>query len=277
MGPRRLGIALIAALVISLGITSVFYARIARTQARQKTRRIIAAAVALQPGSPIAAESLTEIDWPLNVPLEGLIEKKDDITGHTLMSAVAVQQPVLRRDLASSASLGLSAKSADGMRASAGKTNEVTNIAGFVFPSSRVDVLVTLKPDNNAASMETRTVLQNVLVLSTGTKIDPDPNGKPENVTVVTLLVTPEQSEKLALSQTHGTFHFLLPTAADPATPQLRPVDFAELAGIEKKPVEPVVKHASQVSPVAKVPSVYSVETVINGKSTTAQFPVNQE
>src|SRR5258708_35007570 len=136
MGPRRLGIALIAALVISLGITSVFYVRIARTQAssRPKTRRIIAAAVALQPGAPIAAENLTEIDWPLNVPLERLIEKKEDVTGHTLMYAVAVQQPGLRRDLAPSASLGLSAKVPDRTRASARKANRVPNLAGIRFP-----------------------------------------------------------------------------------------------------------------------------------------------
>src|SRR6266404_361668 len=277
MGPRRLGIALIAALVISLGITSVFYTRIARTQARPKTRRIIAAAVALQPGAPAIAENLTEIDWPLNVPLEGLIEKKEDITGHTLMYAVAVQQPVLRRDLASSASLGLSAKIPDGMRASAVKTNEVTNIAGFVFPSSRVDVLVTLKPDNNAASMETRTVLQNVLVLSTGTKIDPDPNGKPENVTVVTLLVTPEQSEKLALAQNQGTTHFVLRNGGDSANAEVPPVDFAELAGIEKKPVEPVVKHARQLAAVVKPRQAYIVETLANGKITVSKFPMSPE
>src|SRR5258707_10777382 len=226
MGTRRLGFALIAALVISLGITSVFYVRITRTQAasRPKTKRIVAAAVALQPGTPITAENLTDIDWPLNVPLDGLIEKKEDVAGHVLMYAVATNQPVLRRDLASSASLGLSAKIPDGMRASAVKTNEVTNIAGFIFPGSRVDVLVTLKPDNNAASMETRTVLQNVLVLSTGTKIDPDPNGKPENVTVVTLLVTPEQSEKLALAQSQGTIHVVLRNGGDAAKAAAPPV-----------------------------------------------------
>src|SRR6266702_2156887 len=117
MGTRRLGFALVAALVISLGITSVFYARITRTQAsaRPKTKRIIAAAVALQPGTPITAENLTEIDWPVNVPLEGLIERKEDVAGHALMYGVAVHQPVLQRDLASSASLGLSAKIPDGM------------------------------------------------------------------------------------------------------------------------------------------------------------------
>jgi len=279
MGTRRLGFALVAALVISLGITSVFYARITRTQAsaRPKTKRIIAAAVALQPGTPITAENLTQIDWPVNVPLEGLIEKKEDVAGHVLMYAVAVKQPVLQRDLASSASLGLSAKIPDGMRATAVKTNEVTNIAGFIFPGSHVDVLVTLKPDNNASSTETRTVLQNVLVLSTGTKIDPDPNGKPENVNVITLLVTPEQSEKLALAQNQGTIHFVLRNGGDAASPDVRPVDFAELAGIAKKPLEPEMKHVKQVAAAVKPLAVYTVETLVNGKSTIAKFPEKPE
>jgi len=137
MGTRRLGFALVAALVISLGITSVFYARITRTQAsaRPKTKRVIAAAVALQPGAPAIAENLTEIDWPVNVPLEGLIEKKEDVTGHVLMYAVAAQQPVLRRDLASSTSLGLSAKIPDGMRATAVKTNESRTLPDLSFPA----------------------------------------------------------------------------------------------------------------------------------------------
>ena len=125
MGTRRLGFALVAALVISIGITSVFYVRIVRTQAssRPKTKRIVAAAAALQPGTPITAENLTEINWPENVVLEGLIEKKEDVTGHVLMYAVAANDPILRRDLASSASLGLAAKIPDGMRATAVKTN----------------------------------------------------------------------------------------------------------------------------------------------------------
>ena len=279
MGTRRLGFALVAALVISLGITSVFYVRITRTQAasRPRTKRIVAAAVALQPGTPVTAENLTEIDWPENVPLEGLIEKKEDVTGHVLMYAVAVQQPVLRRDLASSTSLGLSAKIPDGMRATAVKTNEVTNIAGFIFPGSHVDVLVTLKPDSNASSTETRTVLQNVLVLSTGTKIDPDPNGKPENVNVVTLLVTPEQSEKLALAQNQGTIHFVLRNGGDSASLDVPAVDMAELAGIPKKPQQPEKIHTKQVATVVKLPAVYTVETVVNGKITIAKFPEKPE
>src|SRR3954466_4572067 len=100
MGPRRLAFALLAALVISIAITSVFYIRISHQGSRPKTRLIVAAGSPLQPGAPVPAESLTEINWPENVPLEGLIEKKDDVAGHVLIYSVPQGQPVLRRDLA---------------------------------------------------------------------------------------------------------------------------------------------------------------------------------
>lgn len=281
MGTRRLGLALIAALLISLVMTSFFYVRISRTQAgvRPKTRRIVAAAAALQPGTPITAENLTEINWPENVQLEGLLTKKEDAVGHVPMYGVAANQPVLRRDLAAGTSLGLAAKIPDGMRATAVKTNEITNVAGFIFPGSRVDVLVTLKPENNTASTETRTVLQNVQVLSTGTKMDPDPNGKPENVNVVTLLVTPEQSEKLALSQAQGTIHFALRNGADSVNSDVAPVDIAELAGIPKKSPQAEMPRPKQPAVAVKppAPEFYTIETIANGKTTITKFPMKPE
>ena len=291
MGARRLGLALVAALVISLGVTSVFYVRITRAQAGAgpQIRRVVAAKVALQPGTPVPAENLTEIDWPKNVALGGLIEKKEDVAGHVLGYAVAASEPVLRRDLAVGASLGLAAKIPDGMRAIAVKTNEVMNMAGFIFPGSRVDVLMTLRGENNNASTTTaRTVLQNVQVLSTGAKIDPDPSGKPEskpeNVTVVTLLVTPEQSQKLALAQTQGTIQFVLRNGGDSAIPETPAVDLAELTGVQKAPpppTPPTVRaqptRVAAVAPVVKPPDAYLVETVANGKVTVATFHVNPE
>ena len=284
MGTRRLGLALTAALVISLGVTSIFYFRITRTQAsaRPKTRHIVGASVALQPGTAIPAEKLIEINWPENVALDGLIEKKEDVTGHVLIYAVAANQPVLRRDLAAASSLGLAAKIPDGMRASAVKTNEVMSVAGFIFPGSRVDVIVTLRGENNSASTPTaRTVLQNVQVLSTGTKMDPDPNGKPENITVVTLLVTPEQSEKLALAQNQGTIQFVLRNGGDSVNPETPAVDMAELIGVRKMPPpQPETAHPKRVAAAAAVvkpPEPYLVETVANGKVTTATFPANHE
>ena len=279
MGARRLGLALLAALVISLGVTYVFYVRVMKTQAssRPKMKSVVAAGVALQPGAPITAENLTLINWPDNVALDGLIEKKEDVTGHVLMYSVAVNDPVLRRDLASSTSFGLSAKIPDGMRATAVKTNEVLNIAGFVFPGSRVDVLVTLHGENSAAGTMTRTVLQNVQVLSTGSKMDPDPNGRPENVTIITLLVTPEESEKLALAENQGTIQFVLRNGGDSASTNTPAIGIAELTGAAKPPAsEPVrTKRMAAVAAVKPPTNSYLVETLANGKISVSKFPVN--
>ena len=291
MGARRLGLALVAALVISLGVTSVFYVRITRAQASAgpQIRRVVAAKVALQPGTPVPAENLTEIDWPKNVALGGLIEKKEDVAGHVLGYAVAANEPVLRRDLAAGASLGLAAKIPDGMRAIAVKTNEVMNMAGFIFPGSRVDVLMTLRGENNNVSTTTaRTVLQNVQVLSTGTKMDPDPTGKPEgkpdNATVVTLLVTPEQSQTLVLAQSQGAIQFVLRNGGDSGNPETPVVDLAELTGVQKAPPSPTPtteraqpKRVAAVAAVVKPADAYLVETVANGKVTVATFQVNPE
>ena len=182
-GTRRLGLALAAALVISLGVTSVFYVRITRAQAggRPQTRRVVAARVALQPGTPIAAENLTEIDWPKNVALDGLIERKRK-TSRVMCSGMrrrgkrtgAAARPGRERQLRSCCQ--------DSRRHAreCGQDQRGDERGRIYFPGSRVDVLVTLRGENNNASTTTaRTVLQNVQVLSTGTKMDPDPTGKP--------------------------------------------------------------------------------------------------
>ena len=153
------------------------------------------------------------------------------------------------------------------------------NVAGFILPGSRVDVLVTLRGENNNASTTTaRTVLQNVQVLSTGTKMDPDPTGKPENVTVVTLLVTPEQSQTLALAQSQGTIQFVLRNGGDSANPETPAVDIADLTGVQKIPLLPLEPaQPKRVAAVVKPSNAYLVETVANGKVTVATFHVNPE
>lgn len=281
MGTRRLGLALVIALIISVAITYVFYVRITRQQADSKsqTRRVIAAATALQPGTPLTAENLIEVNWPANVAVEGLIENKEDAIGRMLILAVAAKEPVLKHDLASGGSFGLAAKIPAGMRATSVKTNEVTDVSGFIFPGAHVDVMVTLRPDNNVSSSITRTVLQNAQVLATGSKTEPDPNGKPENVTVVTLLVTPEDSEKLALAQSQaaqnqGSIHLVLRNGGDTATPETSPVDMAELTGIPKP--QPPMAHVKRSSaPKAPATPEYTVETFAGGKVVVSKFPEN--
>src|ERR1044071_5434758 len=257
MESRRLGIALVAALIISVAVTSLFYLRVSRqSAARPKTKKVIAAAAPLQPGTPIAAENLVEIDWPEGVQLEGLIDPKgkEELIGHVLVYPVNPKEPILRRDVASPGSFGLAAKIPDGMRATAVKTNEINNVAGFMFPGARVDVLATLRGENNTTM--TRTVLENVQVLSTGTKIEPDPNGKPENVSVITLLVTPEESEKVVLAQSQGSIQFVLRNGSDAAKVATPMVEMADLMGTPKKVVVPETSRPKRIV-VAKAPVVY--------------------
>lgn len=279
MGTRRLGLALVAALVISIVITSAFYLNMKSHQPSSQTRHVIATTGALQQGTPLTADNLTEISWPASIPMQGLIEKKEDAIGRVLIYGVDAKEPLLKHDLAAGGSYGLAAKIPDGMRATSVKTNEVSDVAGFIFPGSHVDILVTLRGENS--SFVTRTVLQNVQVLATGTRTDPDPNGKPENVSVVTLLVTPEESGKLALAQnqaqqSQGGIHFVLRNGGDTATPNTPPVDMAELAGIPEK-VQPEVRTRRHIAPkAAPAPSV-SVETISGGKASVTTFPASQQ
>lgn len=283
MGTRRLGFALVAALVISIAITSVFYVRVTRQQtgAHPLTRRVVAASTTLQTGTPLTADNLTEINWPANVSMEGLIERKEDAIGRMLINAHDANEPLLKHDLASGGSFGLAAKIPDGMRATSVKTNEVTDVSGFIFPGSHVDVMVTLRSDNTPTGAITRTVLQNVQVLATGTRTDPDPNGKPENVSVVTLLVSPEESEKLALAQNQvaqnqGSIHFVLRNGGDTAMPVTSPVDMTLLTGLPVKETHSEQKHVKRAVPPPKPPD-YEVETYAAGKVLVAKFPATAQ
>ena len=142
MDTRRLGFALMVALVISIAVTSVFYSRVARQQAanRPKTRKIVSVNAALQPGTPLTTDNLSEIDWPESIPLDGAITKKEDAVGRVLAYSIGANEPLMERHLAGAgSSLGLSAKIPNGMRATAIKVNEVNNIAGFLSPGAKVD------------------------------------------------------------------------------------------------------------------------------------------
>src|SRR5205085_338458 len=151
-------------------------------------------------------------------------------------------------------------------------TNEVNNVAGFLIPGSRVDVLLTLRGDNNSTSA--RTVLQNVRVLSAGSKTEPDPQGKPENVNVVTLLVTPQESEKLALAQQQGAIQFVLRNGTDSKTSDTPAVDLAQLTGaLPKRAVSPELARAGR----KHVDDTYTVETIAAGKTTIARFKNSTE
>ncbi len=104
------------------------------------------------------------------------------------------------------------------MRAVSVRVNEVIGVAGFVVPGTRVDVLLTGNP-TNAADQRTTTVLENVAVIATGQKLERNTAGEPQLTPVITLLVSPDDAQKLTLATTEGKIQLSL---RNPWTPSSR-------------------------------------------------------
>src|SRR5204862_4832845 len=105
-------------------------------------------------------------------------------------------------------------------------------VAGYVLPGTHVDVLATANPSNRAEDMTSKVVLSNVQVLTAGTRLETkDGDSKPVQVTVVTLLVTPDESEKLTLASTEGKIQLALRNPLDVDSPATGGVRTSALMG----------------------------------------------
>lgn len=285
MDTRRLAIAIITALVISAGATYFFYTRLRGSAASAPKMIQIVASSKVHPsgGVVLKAEDLVVIDWPSTVPLTGSFTKIDDVVGRSSLYPLEEKEPVLEHDLAAVGSgFGLTAKIPVGMRATSVRSNEIVGVAGFLFPGSHVDVLATFRPTSASEEPVTQTILQDVEVITAGQKIQPDPQGKPETVNVVTLLLTPEDSQKLLLASNQATIHFVLRSGADQEKPETRPVRLGELvAGVQKKPVVEEGRPRRRLArvekpPAPKPPNFYTVEIIHGDKRSEETFDEQQ-
>jgi pilus assembly protein CpaB len=282
MDTRRLAIAVITALVISAGATYFFYTRLRGRQAAAPQMIKVVASAKAQPsgGVVLKAEDLAVVDWPSTAALTGSFSKIDDVVGRSLIYPLEEKEPVLEHDLAPAGSgFGLTAKIPVGMRATSVRSNEIVGVAGFLFPGSHVDVLATFRPTGANQDPLTQTILQDVEVITAGQKIQPDPQGKPETVNVVTLLLSPEDSEKLLLASSQATIHFVLRSGADREKVETKAVSMPELvSGIkkqapvveEKKPRRRVAR--AEKPPPPKPPDFYTVEVIHGDKRTEETF-----
>jgi pilus assembly protein CpaB len=153
------------------------------------------------------------------------------VLGREVLFPLDKGQPILDKYLSAPGSgMGLAGKIPDGMRAIALRSDEVVGVAGFLLPGSRLDVLVTYRTEGSPEP-RTSTVLQNAEVLATGHQVQPDPEGKPATVTVVTLLLTPGEAERAVLASTQGSIHFVLRNGSDTQRTQTSPVVLSQLSG----------------------------------------------
>jgi pilus assembly protein CpaB len=245
------------AAVIAGGATYLVARRLQPPPSGPSVISIVAAGKDLSPGVPLTAQDLTTIAWPDNVALPGSIKRIEDAVGRPLMVSAKAKQPLLDRDLAAPGSgFGLAGKIPEGMRATAVRSNDIVGVAGFLFPGSHVDVIATynLPGTSGSSGTVTTTVLQNVEVVTTGTSIEPDPQGKPQTVNVVTLLLTPEDSQKLLLASAQGTIQFVLRSGVDQQIAQIPPTRLDQLvAGAVPAPPQPPPPAPKPVARAAKV------------------------
>jgi len=239
------------------------------------TTKVVAASEDLKLGSLITASNLTTISLAGDPPKGAILDPKDAI-GRGVISQIYQGEPIFDNRLAPKGSGGgLAATIPDGMRACAVRVDEVVGVAGFVTPGMRVDVLVSGTPpgeqQNAGAGTETKTILQNIQVLSAGTDIQKDAEGKPQQVQVVNLLVTPEQAETLSLASNQLKIQLVLRNPLDTKVAQIPGTAMGALFSGQTTP-DP---HRVPVR-AAHVDRAYSTIVVQNGSSTTTEkFPIS--
>jgi pilus assembly protein CpaB len=197
------------------------------------TQPVVVAAADLQIGTALKKEDLQVINFPEGSAPEGSFSQANDIVGRGLIVPMVRNEPVLAAKLASKeAGAGLPPVIPEGMRAVSVRVNEVVGVAGYVLPGNRVDVVATASPNESRSDTTSKVVLSNVQVLTAGTRMEQSQeNNQPTQVNVVTLLVNPEQAERLALASTEGKIQLALRNPLDQGTPDTPGIKTAGLLG----------------------------------------------
>jgi len=139
-----------------------------------------------------------------------------ELKDRVLLTSLKINEPITEDKLApvSVKTGGVSAVLKPGTRAIAVKGDKVIGISGLINPGNRVDVIITVT-DPAIQKVKSKIVLENLLVLATGTQIQKNEKGEPMPVDVYTLEVTPDQAERLALAASQGKLNFALRNTTD--------------------------------------------------------------
>jgi len=189
-----------------------------------------------------------------------------------LLTPVVENEAILETRLAALPSgAGLPATIPEGMRALSVAVNEVVAVAGFVQPGTMVDVLVTGTAGGGGNQSITRTILENIPVLAAGQKVEQDRDGKPQTVAVMTLLVSPQDADRLTMAASQGKIQLALRNTIDTKIVSPPPVLQAALFGGAAPAPKPAMN--PKVPPPA--PPLYVIEVISGTKRENKSFPTN--
>jgi pilus assembly protein CpaB len=265
---QRLVSVLIFALVVSAAASVLIY-RLINSQITANAKpgnRVLMASRNLERGDLIKDTDIKVADWGGTVP-QGAIMKPEDAIGRGVIEPIYLGEPIVESRIAArGAGAGLAAIIPPGMRAVAVRVNDVAGVAGFVTPGMHVDILLAGTPPGNSGSKNvgtlTKTLLQNVEVLSAGQNIQKDNEGKPVSVPIVNLLVTPEQAEVMSLASNEERIQMILRNPTDKEASKTRGTAVEYLfngvdgmPGPQVAPKEVAVKRAAPKPPPPPPPA----------------------
>jgi len=255
-------------LAILFGIAAAFTARTlledrASTAAQNAvpTVRVVVARTDVPVGSALVALQLDSVEWPRDYVPTGAFDDPAKLSGRVVRRPLARGEVVLEPTLLPVGSqAGLPSVIESSKRAISVKVDPVVSVAGFVTPGTRVDVLTTLRRVDTSDKLPyTKVILQDLPVLAIDQKLEQAKNGEPELVSVVTLEVTPRQSEELTYAAHEGRLQLALRGPGDHEEVKTQPVSASTLIGGEP------VRKATVRGPAA--PSVQ----VITGSSVSVK------
>jgi pilus assembly protein CpaB len=241
-------------------------------------RQVVVAAAGLPMGKRLQATDLRVVAWPSRSTVDGSFSSPEEVISRGVILPIAENEPITERKLASlEAGAGLPPVIPEGMRAISVRVNDVISVAGYVVPGTRVDVLVTVRDGSAASEPMTRTVVSKVEVLTAGTAYDQEKSkdGEPITATVVTLAVTPEDAERIALASNEGQITLALRNPLD--------VDETKTDGIRLKNLmsspapAPVIdpnlnRRIAPPRPAVPTPKPYMIETIKGGQRETKEL-----
>jgi pilus assembly protein CpaB len=220
MRNKRFLIVLVGALIFGV-LAAVSVSRyLSRAQAfTSNMNKVAVAKVAIPLGSKIISEQIMVVQFPKESTPDGAFDSPEKLAGRVAVINIAPREPITEARLApEGTSAGLSAVIPEGYRAMTVKVDDAAGISGFITPGTLVDVVVVIDPREGSGSQDpiSKIVLQNIKVLANGQNIDePKDERKATSVKAVTLQVTPEQAEKLALATSEGKLQLVMRNQID--------------------------------------------------------------
>ena len=220
MRNKRFLVVLVGALIFGVLAAVTVSKYLSKAQAFSKNLTNVAVAkVEIPIGSKIVAEQITVVQFPKESTPDGAYDSVEKLAGRVAVVNIAAREPITEARLApEGTAAGLSAVIPEGYRAMTVKVDDAAGISGFIQPGTMVDVVVTIDPAEGAARQDpvSKIVLQNIKVLASGQNIDKPENEREANsVKAVTLQVTPEQAEKLALASAEGKLQLVMRNQID--------------------------------------------------------------